>query len=312
MSKLKKISLEDLSEAAKNSFSAAETCRMLNLPDSGGNITRLKILLKSNMIDVSHWTGQLWSKGKTSIDDSRVRRKPVEEIFCENSNASSGYVRSLIIKKKLLPYKCSKEKCNNEGEWLGEKLNLQLDHINGNRKDQRIENLRWLCPNCHSQTDTFCGKNVKNKRVADEDLVKALRESSNIRQALIKVNLDNGRHYNRAKKLIEKHQIGGLVELADTRASNTREGQILLTGASPVSATKIAVVHKRCVCGKDILRKYQKHCSYECAYKTNRKVDWDSLNLQELIKQKSVLQLSKQLGVSDNAIHKRLKRMGLK
>ena len=53
--------------------------------------------------------------------------------------------------------------CGNNGTWNGKKLVLQLDHINGNNKDQRLMNLRFLCPNCHAQTDTFCGKNVNRK-----------------------------------------------------------------------------------------------------------------------------------------------------
>lgn len=56
-----------------------------------------------------------------------------------------------------LEYKCAF--CGNTGEWLGQKLTLQLDHINGKNNDYRIENLRFLCPNCHSITPTYAGKN---------------------------------------------------------------------------------------------------------------------------------------------------------
>ena len=58
-----------------------------------------------------------------------------------------------------MEYKCSGKDCCNKGEWLGKPLVLQLDHINGVRDDHRLENLRFLCPNCHSQTDTYGGKN---------------------------------------------------------------------------------------------------------------------------------------------------------
>ena len=312
MAKLKNISLEELQKVAKKCFNSSEACRELALADNGGNVTRLKKLLRKNDVDISHWTGQSWSKGKTSLDDKRVRRKPAEEIFCENSNAAPSYVRSLILKKNLLEYKCSKEKCNNLGQWLGETLKLQLDHINGIRTDHRLENLRWLCPNCHSQTDTYGGKNTNKNKVSDRDLLEALKSSPNIHQAIKKVGLLNGRNYKRAKNLAEKHNLGGLVESVDTRASNTREGEILYTGASPVSATKISVVYKQCFCGKDILRKDQKYCSLNCSHKSTRKVDWDSLDLEQIIKEKSVLGLAKELGVSDNAIHKRLRKLGLK
>jgi 5-methylcytosine-specific restriction endonuclease McrA len=64
-----------------------------------------------------------------------------------------------VMADNLIPYKCAI--CGNEGLHLDKPLSLQLDHINGNSKDNRLDNLRFLCPNCHSQTDTFCGK--KNK-----------------------------------------------------------------------------------------------------------------------------------------------------
>jgi len=57
---------------------------------------------------------------------------------------------------KVLPFRCAE--CDNVGEWRGRPLTLQLDHVNGIYNDNRLENLRWLCPNCHSQTETFAGR----------------------------------------------------------------------------------------------------------------------------------------------------------
>lgn len=108
-------------------------------------------------------TNQGWSKGKTTFDDYRIRSKykiyDFNSIFCENSNVHRGSLKKIIIINKLIEYKCIK--CENSGIWEGKKLFLQLDHINGIRNDNRIENLRFLCPNCHSQTETFCNKKVR-------------------------------------------------------------------------------------------------------------------------------------------------------
>ena len=54
-------------------------------------------------------------------------------------------------------YRCENAGCTTKGEWLGKKITLQVDHLNGNWLDDRIENVRFLCPNCHSQTEGFCG-----------------------------------------------------------------------------------------------------------------------------------------------------------
>ena len=70
--------------------------------------------------------------------------------------ATRACVRRVIIKDSLLPYECSE--CG-ISEWNGRKLALHLDHINGKNGDHRLENLRFLCPNCHSQTETYTGKN---------------------------------------------------------------------------------------------------------------------------------------------------------
>ena len=76
----------------------------------------------------------------------------------ENSTyQNTTKLKERIIREGIIPYECAL--CGNKGEWNGKKLVLQLDHINGKHFDHRKENLRFLCPNCHSQTETFSGKN---------------------------------------------------------------------------------------------------------------------------------------------------------
>lgn len=84
-----------------------------------------------------------------------------EEIFIKNSPiANNSSLKKRIINNKLIVYKCSN--CGNLGEWQGKELSLHLHHINGDHHDNRLENLTFLCPNCHSQTENFVSKN-KNK-----------------------------------------------------------------------------------------------------------------------------------------------------
>lgn len=84
-------------------------------------------------------------------------RKNNNEVFVSNSKHSRHRMKERIIKEKMIPYIC--QICGNDGHWLGKPISLQIDHINGVNNDNRIENLRFLCPNCHTQTETYAGKN---------------------------------------------------------------------------------------------------------------------------------------------------------
>lgn len=84
-------------------------------------------------------------------------KTPMEEILIENSTyKNTSRLKERLINEHYLEYKCAC--CGNTGEWLNKPLILQLDHINGNHQDNRIENLRLLCPNCHTQTETYGSK----------------------------------------------------------------------------------------------------------------------------------------------------------
>lgn len=96
-------------------------------------------------------------KGKTNLSDyQREHKISSEELFKENGKHNRHIVRKRIIKDRLIPYRCSL--CGIT-TWNGKTLSLELDHINGINNDNRLENLRFLCPNCHSQTTTYGSRN---------------------------------------------------------------------------------------------------------------------------------------------------------
>lgn len=175
----------DLIDATKKSLSYTQVVKRLGIPYCGSTHARIKKEISNLNIDVSHFTGMLWSKGKTLLDDERLSDRNKNEIFVENSKFSKSYIRNLIKKKNLIEYSC--QLCNNNGIWNDKKLNLQLDHINGISTDQRLENLRFLCPNCHSQTDNFGSKNIKNKCIINTCEICKI-EISNISKKCVKCN----------------------------------------------------------------------------------------------------------------------------
>lgn len=136
-----------------------------------------------------------WSRGKVF--------KTIDEVFRHGQEWGSGLLRKYILHYNLKDYCC--EHCGIT-EWRGKPLTLEIDHIDGNHSNNEITNLRWLCPNCHSQTPTFRGynKSLTGKvKITDEELSFALIEESSIRKALQKVGLAaKGGNYNRAKKLL--------------------------------------------------------------------------------------------------------------
>lgn len=100
-----------------------------------------------------------WKKTKTNCIKEKI---PLDFILVKNSNYNRVNLKKRLLKEGLLENKCVL--CGQLPEWNGKPLTLQLDHINGVYNDNRIENLRVLCGHCHSQTDTFSGRNSKREK----------------------------------------------------------------------------------------------------------------------------------------------------
>ena len=144
---------QDLREAVKKSTSIRQVLEKLNIVPAGGNYQTTNRRIKKLNIDISHFTGQAWNKGKVIGP-----KRSVEEYLVENSVVQSFKLKSRLIAEGLKEHKCE---CCGITEWNGKSAPIELDHINGNHHDNRLENLRLLCPNCHAQTETYRGKNKK-------------------------------------------------------------------------------------------------------------------------------------------------------
>lgn len=144
-----KYTKEELEQLVRQSNSMAELVRKLGYKTSHGkNYITVQKRLDIYNIDTSHFQQKIIR----SVQRNR------ENVFCADSTAGQTVLRRWY-KREPVPYICTL--CGQEPFWQGKDLTLILDHINGNNHDNRLENLRWVCPNCNQQLDTTNGKNQK-------------------------------------------------------------------------------------------------------------------------------------------------------
>lgn len=145
--------IEELREAVKTSFSYRQVLSKLGLnPDGGASNASVKRAVASENIDASHFTGQGHLRGKKH---NWTPTQPLENLLKKNTYcASTNRLKKRLYKAGLLEEKCNK--CSLGNIWHGNTIVLHLEHTNGDETDNRLSNLEILCPNCHSQTKTYC------------------------------------------------------------------------------------------------------------------------------------------------------------
>ena len=173
-SKIYNISEEEMEKWLLTHNDMDELFSFIGFRRAGGNFkTLFKYILENNLSDVfKDFRKRVIENGHKKTASKLT--KSFEKMFCKNSSSTRNSLKKVIIKNNLFEYKCAI--CGNIGEWNGQRLVLQLDHINGIWNDNRLENLRFLCPNCHSQTETFCGGNLKKEETKKVSQKEKLRQ----------------------------------------------------------------------------------------------------------------------------------------
>lgn len=152
-----KITFEELESLIQNSNTYKQVLDHFGLENKGENFRTLRKRMIEDGIDFSHFSNK-----KDFLIHFKKSYDSIDDILKENSNFNRGHLKRKLIDNGLLNNICYI--CGQLPEWNGQPLTLQLDHINGISNDNRLENLRILCPHCHSQTDNFAGKNKKLRK----------------------------------------------------------------------------------------------------------------------------------------------------
>lgn len=183
--KIYKLSDEQFVELLKKSSTISEVLFKLGYTVKGNSwgYSQVKRRMDDLNLDYSIF------KGKSAVTKTnKLNNVKKEDILKENCRHQRIVLRRYIIKNNLIPYKCAICGCT---EWQGKTLSLELDHINGINNDNRLENLRFLCPNCHSQTSTYGSRNQQlNSSEYDisDDLIKMVEEKYNEVKSVKKVS----------------------------------------------------------------------------------------------------------------------------
>lgn len=230
--KIYKLSDEQFVELLKKSSTISEVLFKLGYTVKGNSWGYSQIKRRMDDLNLDHSI----FKGKSAIiKTTKLNNIRKEDILKENCKHQRTVLRRYIIKNNLIPYKCAICGCV---EWQGKTLSLELDHINGINNDNRLENLRFLCPNCHSQTSTYGSRNQQlnsseydisddlRKMVEEKyDEVKSVKKVSSIlgirRCVVTKIVNESGQKHSNQKYIIrydkdwnELARYGSLVETA--------------------------------------------------------------------------------------------------
>lgn len=286
------LSVEKWKEIIESSSNRSEVARKVGRAPGSSFNERLKKYCSEHNISTEHFTikeDNLHGKEKYTLD----------EILIENSPVTRCVLKYYLAKYNVLEYKCAI--CGNKGEWNGLSLTLQIDHINGIRNDNRKENLRWLCPNCHSQTDTYTGKNKTKKEIINfttEEAIAALKQTENVNQATKLIGCARGgANWIRINDIKKEY---GIIQSGDLKKEEKRIFEECHMNTK-ISHPNTNICKK---CGRPLSTSGAEYCQ-SCIHEFQRKCAWPSREeLKELIRNMPFLQIGKKYNVSDNAVRK--------
>ena len=304
------INKEELIEIVKKSLSYANVCKQIGISSVGGNFNKIKKYIKLYDINIDHFTGQGWNTGDRYKFFGKLI--PLDKILQgEYPTFPTNHLRKRLIKEGL-----KKEKCEICGitDWNNKKISFHLDHIDGDNTNHKLYNLRILCPNCHSQTDTYGSKNMIKNKYTKIELLTAIYESKTYTEVKKKLKLSRSGDNETIKNILFEYNVkfAEKEKIQNIILKEIEGEKIIKESQEPYKIKK----HRRkktetsknyCKCGKEI-RKESKNCT-SCDKINQRKVkdrpSKEELNL--MIKESSLEAVGRKYNVSGNAVKKWLK-----
>ena len=256
--RLEKYSEKEIQEAIKEGFSFKNVCEILTIDGNIGHSSRLiKQYVEEHNIDISHFT-------KCTLTN--------DDIFCKDSKVSQHALRIHYTKDNYSEYKCALCGIN---EWNGKPIVLNLDHIDGDKHNNELINLRWICPNCDSLLPTYC---------------------SNKTRKIFKCKKCN--------KEIDKNKTGFCLDCYKEEGYPQEKRILNITQKKK----------KECLICNKLINNKASLCA-ECYKKERLKksamISISRNELKELIRTKSFVEIGKEYCITDNAVRKYCKKYDL-
>jgi len=297
-------------------------------PRNTGYLHWVKERIAKAGIDISHFN--------YDVNRNKGLVYATNEMFAKDSRVPRERVRATVIKKNLIPYKCAE--CGFSGKWRGKDVALHLDHINGIANDHRLENLRFLCPMCHAATETYCGKNVRERRMREKPKYhcivcgvelkrngkycascyqKSLSKTSDLDQEQVTSLIADVGMEQAAQQLgmnvstLRRWRDRNHISIPDTNCGKNVSEKPEKEKPKPRHVYQLPKVSQKpskhkyyCErCGKE-LKTHSRYCA-ECWHILDRKVERpDAITLAKMLLDTNFLQVGKSYGVSDNAVRK--------
>jgi len=149
-------------ELAKKCTNINQILHILGKKGTNEYYKQIRKILEENKIDISHFNE--YEPYKPGCIKKKIS---IEEYLVKGSTISIPRLRERLLNEGIKEHKCENPECG-LSEWYGKPIPLQLHHINGDRTDNRLENLQLLCPNCHTLTDNYCGRKLKKMKIVNK------------------------------------------------------------------------------------------------------------------------------------------------